>query len=316
MKIVFNKKIVDGPWGGGNQMLMMLAAYLRRRGHSVFYSIEGLQEKPDIIVIMDVKESSCSIAMDSLVDFKKKHNVKIVHRVNDNGSHRKFDNNRSDEKMIFINKLLADKTVFISGWLKEYYEEKGLFVKDSCVIHNGTDRGLFFSNNEVRGVDDPIKIITHHWSSNLSKGYETYNEINEFCVKNPDVATFCFLGNPNTEHFYCQNIISPKPYKEIPSYLRARDIYVTATQFESGGCHLIEGMACGLIPFVRNGGGGTEEYVDGFGINYSNSEDFINKLVALRNNYDLYLAHKKKIQEYAYGAKEMCEKYLEIFRGN
>lgn len=309
MKILFNKEIVNGPWGGGNQMLMLLVGYLRRRGHTVSFVLED--EKYDVLMIMDVKDSSCSFSIERTIEYKNKYGARTIHRVNDNGSHRKTDS-RSDENMIYVNKLLADKTIFISDWLREYYEQRNLHSKNYCVICNATDRGLFYPSrtNFVRGKNDPIKIITHHWSSNIAKGYDIYNDINYFCKKNPDIASFCFMGNPNRDYLKCDNIIAPQPYKEIPFYLRQHDVYVTASQFESGGCHIIEGMSCGLIPFVKIGGGGTEEYSEGFGIKYSSVDDFFKKLVLLKENYDLYVEYKLRMLKYTYGAKEMCERYV------
>ena len=86
MKIAFNKKVVDGPWGGGNQMLMILQGYLTRRNYEV---VASLDDCPNVIVIMDSKEASCSFSMSDIAKYKKSHECKIVHRVNDNGSHRK-----------------------------------------------------------------------------------------------------------------------------------------------------------------------------------------------------------------------------------
>lgn len=313
MKIIFNKQIVSGPWGGGNQILKLFQGFLIRRKHQIDYR---LTDDADVVIIMDAKESSCSFTMDNLRQFKRKTGIKVIHRINDNGSHRKNNVERSDNLMIEVNKEFANKTIFISQWLKDYYVKRGLKLNHSYVIANGTDRGLFYpSSNVIRKADEPLKIITHHWSSNMAKGFAIYDELDKFCHKNPDIAQFKFLGNyPNGMLKTC-NKVSLKPYTEIPFYLMSQDLYVTATQFESGGCHIIEGMACGLIPIVRYGGGGTEEYSKDFSCCYNDFEELKKCIINLYENYDLFLNMRNNVRNnYIYSAKEMCEKYLDVIR--
>jgi glycosyltransferase involved in cell wall biosynthesis len=95
----------------------------------------------------------------------------------------------------------------------------------------------------------------------------------------------------------------------------SEDIYITATQFESGGCHIIEGMACGLIPMVKCGGGGVEEYSIGFGYRYNDFEELKQHIIELYKNYDLFLDMRNKVRtNYVYSAKEMCENYLNVIK--
>jgi len=219
--------------------------------------------------------------------------------------------------MILTNKLLADETIFISEWLRQYYSQRGLVINGSHVIQNATDRKLFYPDPSaiVRSHKDPIKIITHHWSSNMSKGFDIYDQLDRFCQDNPNVATFKFLGNyPDGLLKNCCKI-SPKPYKDIPPILMSEDVYVTSTQFESGGCHIVEGMACGLIPIVRIGGGGTEEYSKGYGLYYSDFEGLKKHILSLYENYELFLELRRKIRsDYVYDAREMCDNYFRIIR--
>jgi len=312
MKITFNKKIIKGPWGGGNQILLLLYGYFKRRKHNVCFSLD---DDSDVIVLMDVKDESCSFSLKELSEFKKRHNIRVVHRVNDNGTHRKQDKSRNNESMIEANKLYADDTVFISNWLRDYYVQEGMGVKNSVVIPNGTDRGLFFPivGLEPRKEKEPLKIVTHHWSSNEAKGYKTYEKLSNFCHSNPNIASFRFLGNAPPDTLEKAKKIESKPYQQIPPYLQDQDIYVTATQFESGGCHLIEGMACGLIPLVKRGGGGTEEYAQGYGAIYDDAEELISCIVSLYEDYDRFMSLRNDIRtKYTYGSKDMCQKYYEV----
>ena len=311
MKIIFNKKIVDGPWGGGNQMLLSLVDYLVANNNYVSYKLE---KDADVVFIMDVKDQSCSFSIEELKRFKEEKGVKIIHRINDNGSHRKNNEERNDNLMINVNKNLADKTIFISDWLKRYYESKGHFVNKSVVIPNGVDRRIFScSDDEVRSPKDPIKIITHHWSSNIAKGFDIYNLLGDFCNKNPSVATFTFMGNHPSGFLNNCNKLPPQTYKEVPCVLKKNDVYVTATQYESGGCHIIEGMACGLIPLVKKGGGGTEEYSSGYGYYYSDFNGLVDCILKLYNNYDLFIQNRNNVRNnYKYGSWDMGKKYCDM----
>jgi glycosyltransferase involved in cell wall biosynthesis len=312
MKIVFNKRLVKGPWGGGNQMLLSLTDYLSSNGHIVSYDLE---EDAGAVVIMDVKDASCSFSINELCEFKKKTGVRVIHRVNDNGSHRKNNTERNDQLMISTNKKLADKTIFISKWLKTYYEQRGLYSNNSVVICNGVDRKLFCHdlNAISRKPKDPIKIITHHWSSNMSKGFEIYEKLSDFCLRNNHIARFRFMGNCPEHMLVGCDKLAPRPYQEVSKVLTGEDVYVTATQFESGGCHIIEGMACGLIPLVRVGGGGTEEYADGYGYLYSSYEDLVSRIVGLYNDYDLFKKNRDHIRNnYIYSSEDMGKKYSEV----
>jgi glycosyltransferase involved in cell wall biosynthesis len=144
----------------------------------------------------------------------------------------------------------------------------------------------------------------------MAKGFAIYDKLDKFCNKFPKIAQFRFLGNcPDRMLQTCQKL-SPQPYKEIPRYLTDQDLYVTATQFESGGCHIIEGMGCGLIPMVRHGGGGTEEYSNGYAKYYSEFDELEEHIMNLYNDYDMFVDMRKHVREdYVYGAMDMCEAY-------
>ena len=200
--------------------------------------------------------------------------------------------------------------------LRQYYKERGLDPKDSCVIQNGTDRESFFpiKDIEVRGREEPLRIITHHWSSNIAKGFKIYDKLDGFCKRRPQIANFTFLGNSPDSLLVSCNKIAPKPYREIPPYLQSKDLYVTATQFESGGCHIVEGMSCGLLPMVRKGGGGTEEYSKGYGFMYSDFQELEDHIRRLYEDYDLFLEMRDNIRDnYTYGSREMCKEYMKVF---
>ncbi len=309
MKISFNRAIVEGPYGGGNQILMLLVDYFKRRGIETCFD---LADDVDAIFAVDVRDEVCCYGINDIISFKGKHaKVRLLHRINTNGSHIKNDGKR-DERIIDFNKRCADITVFISSWVKKYFRNLGLISK-GVVIENAADRSIFLPSNDVRNQNDPLKIITHHWSDNMAKGYAVYDYVSNFCYNNPQIAEFYFMGRHPRKMCDKAKCISAQSYANIPKYLKDKDLYVTATTFEAGGCHLVEGMACGLVPFVLEGSGGPEEYMKDFGFLFRDSKELLEKIVMLKDNYDLFLRYKHKISdEYTYSSNDMGRMYYDI----
>jgi len=305
MKLAINKAVVNGPWGGGNQILMLLVNYFKKMGIDVVYK---LTKDVDVILIMDSRQQSSLFSFNDI----KNHKAKVVQRINDTGSHRKNDKKR-DGIMLGTNKI-ADRTIFISEWVKNYYCQLG-FSGNGVVINNAADRNIFKPISIVRQKNTPIRIVTHHWSGNDSKGYDFYKKIDDFCDKNRDISIFRFIGKTQyVQNFssYCDKI-GVKKYVEIPSYLQSQDLYLSASLFEAGGCHIVEGMACGLIPLVRKGGGGTESYSEHFNFTFSSFEDLQTIIIDLYNDYDLFLEKRENvIQNYTYTSEDMCKQYFNV----
>jgi len=306
MKVAINRKIVSGPWGGGNQILKMLVNYFNENNITV---VNDLDSNPDAILMFDSRMNSGTF---NWIDIKRHgKKVPVICRINDNGAHRK--DTRDTDTMCMI-KELSPKLIFISEWVKDYYSNLGVDTNNSIVIHNSADRSVFNSAKRVRCQNDPLKIVTHHWSNNLAKGYDIYEHVAEFCSKNKDFS-FRFMGNaPKNRLLNCERIPAQE-YLQIPKYLKDQDIYLSASLFESGGCHVVEGMACGLIPIVRKGGGGTEDYSMGFSMNFDNEKDLIPILTSIRNDYSQYCILKKNIDGYLYSENDMCKKYYDCLMG-
>lgn len=302
MNISINKQLVYGPYGGGNQVLSLFRDYLIKKGHGVS---DKISTNPDVIYIWESKPSSMSFSMDEISSYLARNpNCFVIHRINDNGLHRN-DAIQRDQWFKRAN-ALSNVTIFISDWAKDYYSKLGM---EGIVINNGADRSIFHPSDKIRTDKSPIRIVTHHWSDNINKGYDIYKEIDKFCQKNPQTAHFRFIGRFNQFSNSCEKV-PPLPYKEIPQYLMSEDIYITASLYEAGGCHIVEGMSCGLIPLVRKGGGGTECYSEGFNKVFTNANDLLDCIVNLYEDYNLFLTMKKKIVTgYKYSSEDMCRQY-------
>lgn len=310
MKLAINKRITNGPWGGGNQILKLLVDYFVDHGIEVRFD---LKDDVDAILMMDSRDSSCCLPLSSIKDYKENHKVKIIHRINDTGIHRENDISRT--KIMIEANNLADVTIFISDWVKDYYFDNGIDRnKNIFVIDNGADRNLFNPSSRIRDKNDPIRIVTHHWSDNIAKGYDIYKKVDAFCNNNKSIAKFRFIGRKSCHGYfsdYCDKI-TEKTYKELPEYLSPMDVYLSASLNEAGGCHIVEGMACGLFPIVRVGGGGTVCYSLGYGTVFNSTQDIIKIILDLYNNSEFYrVLRKNVVDNYIYSSLDMCKRYYD-----
>lgn len=313
MKVSFNRTVVNGPYGGGNQILVLLVKYLEDRGIKVSFSLD---KDTDVIFLMDIRDNICTFPLRDAVSHKEKYGSKILHRVNENDAHRPPEDSLGlDQKIIDAN-VVADSTVFVSKYLKDYFAEKDLKPDRSSVIWNGSDRGIFNSDGyKFRKKDEPLRIITHHWSNNIYKGFPIYRDVHQFCFENPKIASFQFMGRPLNGYIRGSSVIKPKPYVEIPKVLKYNDVYLTASIAEPGGNHIMEGISCGLIPIVGYPTGSCIEYTNGFNIVFDDSEHLIREIESLYNDYDRYVEMKANtMKNFKYSSEEMADKYLEVMK--
>jgi len=307
MKIAFNRRIVDGPYGGGNQVLRMLSAYFSGKGHDVVFD---LSNDVDVIVLMDVRDRSVTFSLEEVEEQRKK-GAKVIHRINENDAHRP-NSKGLDDLIIQSNKRVADKTVFVSEWLRGYFIDKGMNVSNSVVIRNGSDRTLFYREDRSRRPMSPLKIVTHHFSDNIYKGYPIYKELDRFCNRNPQIAQFTFIGRPMKGSLqYCRKI-SAQPYHALPELLREHDVYVSASLFEPGPNHIPEGLSCGLIPLIHSEADACIEYAKDFVRTFKDAEELFEIIRVLQSDYIHYKICQNRMAFYDYGKEDMCKQYEEI----
>ena len=272
MKIFFNRKFRRTPWGGGAHFVTGFADYLMKIGHQV---TNDYHSDVDIIFMADPRDDDGFGDVNQLLQFKQhlKNNgrhVKVVHRVNDSDIPRGTD--FLVDLNIRANAAIADETVFISEWLQKHYQEKG-FNRDSSVIRNGTNLYHFNPLGKVTNDSGVIKIVTHHWSDNYNKGFDTYIELDKALALRQDVQ-FTYVGR-YYKGYTPQNtkIVQPLYGKELGNELKKHDVYITAARWEACGMHHIEAAACGLPIAYHKDGGGIVEICKNHGIQFDNPHD-------------------------------------------
>jgi len=315
MKVCFNRKPVDGPFGGGNQVLRYLISDLKERGAQVVFALEsGI----DAIVLMDVRNESCRISNEDIRRYRAKNSkCRVVHRINENDAHRGGGN--LDEQIINANRLVADHTVWVSAWLKDYFHEKYRFVAGrSAVIPNGADRSIFNPPENPRTIAAPLSIATHHWSDNRLKGYDTYYHVAKWCAQNPSKATMTLIGRVPMQYSWPTHttIFGPKTSQELPGLLRKYDLYISDAYAEPGGNHMQEALSCGLVPLVGKSTGSCLEYANGNGYTFASKEEAVDTIRILAANPSMVETARRKVRDFAWSAEKMCAKYWEVFCGS
>jgi hypothetical protein len=293
LRIFFNFAFTDKAYGGGNQWVSATINFLNKFDHIEITC--KLEKNPiDIYVIIDPRKDRHfkKYSFDQIYNHREKYKKgKILYRVND------CDITRTQKRLEcmivkYIDKF--DHMVYNSQFIKEYYVNKYNFIlkKPTSVIYNTVNRNIYYPKKR-NNVSKKIRLITHHWSDNINKGYDMYYKLAEWC-KNRDDYEFIFVGRKFNDKYDTRNIQIKGPYsgKQMADELRAADIYVTASIYDAGPMHVVEGLACGLPMLYINHIGGTINICqlndNKIGEQFSDFQNMLTKLDKIKNNYEYY----------------------------
>jgi glycosyltransferase involved in cell wall biosynthesis len=259
MKISILHDFKSGPWGGGNQFLKAFKDRLN-------YSYVDVPAEADVILVnsKDNHEEA---------KFLKGLGKTIVHRIDGvfslyRGPHEKA----TDQKVYDFAEQQADGVIFQSRWSKEAHLKNGMKLKKpSIVVHNFVDRRIFNKHNCAR---EKLSLVSTSWSSNPRKGFKYL----EFLDQGLDFArySFTFVGNSPVK-FKNIKMVAPVPSQELAEILKTKQVFVTASQYDTCSNSLIEAMSCGCIPLVLKDGGNAE-VIGNRGDTFENSHDLLNKI--------------------------------------
>jgi len=236
----------------------------------------------------------------------------VIQRIN--SCDARHDTNYEDDLIIYTNKL-ANHTIFISNFIKDYFARIGLIKSsnDFSIIKNGADTNVFnpVGFSPWPGPPKKIKIVTHHWSSNYKKGFDIYCRLDRL-LDDPYWSSrfeFCYIGNiPKDQNLSNTKILSPLSGIELGSALKINHLYLTASRFEPAGMHHIEAMQCGLpILFIESGA--LPDYCSNYGISFK-PDNFLEKLEFVYNNYSEIF---KMLPKCDYSSTHMADEYRELF---
>ncbi|MEM1156894.1 MAG: glycosyltransferase [Verrucomicrobiota bacterium] len=266
MRVSMNVKPVGGAWGGQNQFVQQFIEVLKQGGHEVTFSLD--RHVTHILLLSVYDYETVTYLPKEVAAFKRKRpQVKVLHRVNDNDERKGTSN--VDPAMIEAN-ASADMTVYISSWLRKYFIQKGMdALEPSCVIHNAVDDTVFHPD-DAQPSDDRFWLVTHHWSDNWMKGFHEYLEIDRMIAEGElEGVGLRVIGNwPQEIEWRAAQTHAPVQGPALAEQLKQCHLYVTASRWEPGGMHFIEGLQCGLPVLYHADGGGINEVAAPFGLEF------------------------------------------------
>jgi glycosyltransferase involved in cell wall biosynthesis len=312
-RIAFNTRLLEAAWGGANQFLRQFAPYLAARGVEVVYDLDPWVTH---IFILDPRPIETStFTLKDVARFKRQFpETVVINRVNNcNKKYTESDTGPGYEDMdrvMMEASALATHSVFISHWLKDYFVGEGYGQYADCpVIQNAADPETFFPGESAWDGQRPIRCVTHHWSNSWMKGFRVYEEVDRL-IADGDLPGFelTVIGRwPEEIQWRAAKTISPCEGGELAEHLRQQDLYLTASLWEPGGMHFIEGMQCGLPVVFHEDGGGIPEIAARAGVGFR--EDIKGALLRARDDYSAL--REKALREKPSGQK-LCRQFGEF----
>src|SRR5262249_54095044 len=156
------------------------------------------------------------------------------------GVYRGFDDG-TDDRILRLNRALADATVFQSRYSLEKHLELGLELCDPVVIPNAVDASIFHppSAREPH-ADRRLRVIATSWSDKPGKGGEPLVWLDGHLARERYELTF--VGRP-VVRFEHARVVPPVPSRELAELLRAGDVYVAASRDDPCSNALLEALA-------------------------------------------------------------------------
>jgi len=307
--IAINMRPTPSPWGGGNQWLNQMVPFLRHNGYAVRFD---LSRPVDCVILADPRlTDAVTFGVEEIKAYRRRDpHMVCLHRINENDQRKNTD---------FMDKLLAeangvaDHTIFISAWLRDYHARKWFDPsRPHAVITNGADDSIYYSQGSAEfNGSEPLRLVTHHWSDNWMKGFRVYSEIDSLIADGRLPGTeFWIIGRwPKEIRWRAARTFPPAQGPDLAGLLRQCHVYVTASVWEPGGMHFIEGAQCGLPLLYHVDGGGIVEIACRFGIGFR--DDIEGAIGTMREQYTEL--RRRVLSEGPCGT-HMCSDYLRVIR--
>lgn len=290
--VALNMKPVSGPWGGSSPFVAQLEAALCAQGFKVRYNLD---QPVDAIVLIDPREASNKpFGPADIARYRERHpSVRVLHRVNE------CDQRKGTEfmdRMLREANPLADRTVFISAWLRDYHAARWFDVnRPHAVIYNGADDRIFYPAR-MSSIQTPFRVVTHHWSAHPLKGFDVYQQVDEaLATGHLPGFEFHVIGRwPENITWRAARTFPPLHGAALAARLRECHAYLTASRWEPCGMHHVEGAQCGLPLAAHRDGGGIVEAAERYGLVFD--ADPVAALLEMRARYrtlrSAVLAHR------------------------
>lgn len=265
MKVLINREMVQGPWGGGNNFVRAFREHVPKHGHQV---VDRLEDAPNVVLLMGPGADGMGIDSEAVFRHRQRDpGCRVIARMNDCDARK---GTTGVDRALWEIVQRADVAVFVSKWLQDHLTESWTRLPDpyayaawttygvvmrSYVVHNGVDVQLF----RTRTVEERnrTKVVAHHWSDNPLKGRDVYEALDSI----PFGVEFTYIGRHqcNFKNPYTR-VVPPLFGDELANELANHDVYVSGSRFDPGPNHIAESIACGLPTYVHKDGGGCVEF--------------------------------------------------------
>lgn len=296
MRIYINRRPVSGPWGGGSKILRSIVDACISRDHEVIFSEQEIRNsKVDIILCVDPRPGE--VTYNDLVNVRQRDGSLLIQRIGDLGTHGKPDLTN----LLFQTMKISDHLIFPSQWAKDQLQADS---NKSTVILNGADPH-FVKSNRSKSQSEQLRIVTHHWSDNVLKGFDLYQSLSKICKDSNDLQ-FTYIGR-KPGSIEIDRCLPPMDVDGLVEELPKHDIYVTASKWEAGANHVLEAMSMGLPVLYHKDGGSIIEYCSKHGEQYETIDD----LILLLRNSDKMRNLLNRIS-YNRTTKEVGKEYVDL----
>lgn len=295
-------------WGGGNQFAAQITRSLLQHGYTVRHDLRG---PADLILLCEPRKLRLvTFGVEEIEAFRRRHpHVKVLHRINE------CDQRKGTVDMDPILERAnqcADRTVFISDWLRAYHAKWYDSAKPQSVIYNGADPRVFHPLGAARFAEDtPFRVVTHHWSDNALKGFDAYEELDQL-IADGALPGFEFhvIGRwPASIQWRAAKTFGACHGAALAARLRACHLYLTASRWEPCGMHHVEGVQCGLPLVYHLDGGGIVEAGERYGAPFRGD-----LAAALRLARDDYATLRRRVFDAMPSGDLMCIEYLRVIQ--
>jgi glycosyltransferase involved in cell wall biosynthesis len=276
-------EIVDGPYGGGSQILKAVIEELRRRGFDVYNN--------------SLHDSDAHLANSEFFDVDKciavihasRKKPRVVHRIDGPISLYRGKDRHLDERIFQLNRKIATATAFQCEYSWRESGKLGFEAVGPLIIRNASDPRFFYPRSEHAPLAGrKIRLISTSWSDNMNKGFPVYKELDGLL----DFSRFeyRFVGRSPVE-FRNIRVSPPVASPELGDHLRWADIYITASRNDPASNSLVEALHCGL-PAIYLKSGGHAEIAGQGGLGFDNAAEIPALLERIIDDYEGFVARR------------------------